>query len=342
MRSRFLSAAIMFAAACGAHPTHATERTIAGLPNIEDMVATPDQSWVIASSMVGGTQAKGALYLVDARTSTPVRIALTAAEGTSRCPGGFQPDSLAPHGLALRSEGDESVLYVVNHGGRESIERFRIKTQGPTLSVRWEDCIPLPKGAFANSVAAADDGTIFITNMGQAFKAKEDVAGDLLIWSAGSGWQALPGSQRPGWNGIVVTKDGSRVYAAAWPDRKVVEFIRGRSGPARSVTVDFLPDNLHWADDGAIIVAGQDAAARAVTDCFFSAATACGLSSGFARLDPERMKLPCVHKLRASDDFNTATTGIAVGDALWLGTMRGQSIRVTGTCATKAPVKSGE
>src|SRR3546814_13144933 len=96
---------------------------------------------------------------------------------------------------------------------------------------------------------------------------------------------------RPVWNGIVVAKDGSRLYAAAWPDREVVEFILGRSGPVRSVAVDFLPDNLHWTTDGAIIVAGQDSAAKAVTDCFFSTAATCGLDSGFARLDPDRMQL---------------------------------------------------
>src|SRR3546814_363906 len=133
---RYVSATLVFAAACGVHPTYAAEGTIAGLPNIEDMVVTSDQSWVIASSMVGGTQPQGALYLIDAKTSTPARIALTAAEGTPRCPGGFQPSSLAPHGLALRPEGGDSVLYVVNHGGRESIERFRVKAEGPTLSVR--------------------------------------------------------------------------------------------------------------------------------------------------------------------------------------------------------------
>src|SRR3546814_19334536 len=77
---------------------------------------------------------------------------------------------------------------------------------------------------------AADDGIIFVTNMGQSFNAQKGVTGDLLQWSAKTGWQAVPGSQRPGWNGIVVAKDGSRLYAAAWPDREVVEFILGRSG----------------------------------------------------------------------------------------------------------------
>src|SRR3546814_7680043 len=100
------------------------------------MVVTSDQSWVIASSMVGGTQPQGELYLIDAKTSTPARIALTAAEGTPRCPGGFQPSSLAPHGLALRPEGGDSVLYVVNQGGRESIERFRVKAEGDRKSTR--------------------------------------------------------------------------------------------------------------------------------------------------------------------------------------------------------------
>src|SRR3546814_10765761 len=88
-----------------------------------------------------------------------------------------------------------------------------------------------------------------------------------------------------------LAKDGSRLYAAAWPDREVVEFILGRSGPVRSVAVDFLPDNLHWTTDGAIIVAGQEFAAKAVTDCFFSTVATCGLDSGFARLDADRMQL---------------------------------------------------
>src|SRR3546814_10282715 len=66
---RYVSATLVFAAACGAHPTYAAEGTIAGLPNIEDMVVTSDQSWVIASSMVVGTQPQGALYLIDAKRS---------------------------------------------------------------------------------------------------------------------------------------------------------------------------------------------------------------------------------------------------------------------------------
>src|SRR3546814_15721466 len=105
--------------------------------------------------------------------------------------------------------------------------------------------------------------------MGQSFNAQKGVTGELLQWSAKTGWQAVPGSQRPGWNGIVVAKDGSRLYAAAWPDREVVEFILGRSGPVRSVAVDFLPANLHWPTAGAIIVAWQESAAKAVTDGLF-------------------------------------------------------------------------
>src|SRR3546814_1926217 len=64
--------------------------------------------------------------------------------------------------------------------------------------------------------------------MGQSFNAQKGVTGDLLQWSAKTGWQAVPGSQRPGWNGIVVAKDGSRLDASAWPDRQVLECIFGR------------------------------------------------------------------------------------------------------------------
>src|SRR3546814_10801733 len=117
---RYVSATLVFAAACGVHPTYAAEGTIAGLPNIEDLVVTSDQSWVIASSMVGGTQPPGAISLIDAKTSTPARIALPADDGTPRCLGGVQPSSLAPHDLALRPEGGASVLSDLTHGGRES------------------------------------------------------------------------------------------------------------------------------------------------------------------------------------------------------------------------------
>src|SRR3546814_15356242 len=100
---RYVSATLVFAAACGAHPTYAAEGTIAGLPNIEDMVVTSDQSWVIASSMVVGTQPQGALYLIDAQTSTPARFAFPAAAATPPSPLLFLPRSSPPFCLLLFS-----------------------------------------------------------------------------------------------------------------------------------------------------------------------------------------------------------------------------------------------
>jgi len=299
---------------------------IGGLPNVEDMVATADGRWVVASAMKGGGQPQGALYLVDAASRAVVKADLAPAAGTARCRDGFRPERLAPHGLALQPGSDGEILFVVNHGDRESVERFRLTGLAGAPRLQWEDCVPLPPGLAGNGVAAAG-GSIFVTG-----SASAGAPGALLQWSEAAGWRALPGSERKGWNGIVASPDGRRIYAAAWRDRRVFEYVEGAAGPARSVAADFMPDNLHWAPDGSILVAGQDGKPEAVAGCYFSAATACGVPSGLGRLDPATMAWTCTRRLDAAPGFDTATSATAVNGELWLGTTRGQSVMVASDC----------
>jgi len=299
---------------------------IGGLPNVEDMVATADGRWVVASAMKGGGQPQGALYLVDTGSRAVVKADLTAAPGAPLCRDGFRPDELAPHGLAIRSDAAGETLFVVNHGGRESVERFRLTAGVGAPRLVWEGCVPLPAGMAGNGVAVAGDA-VFVTG-----SAGSGAPGALLRWTEAGGWRALPGSARIGWNGIVVTPDGRRIYAAAWRDRRVFEYVEGAVGPARSVAADFMPDNLHWAADGAILVAGQDAKPEAVAGCYYSTATHCGVPSGLGRLDPATMAWTCVRKLDVTPGFDTATSATAAGGGLWLGTTRGQAVMTTTDC----------
>lgn len=300
------------------------EAVVTGLANAEDLVVTADGRWVIASAMAGGGNAQGGgLYVVDTKTKVPVRVPLADAPGTATCPGGFRAGAFEPHGITLEA----SELYVVNHGS-ESIDRFSVA--GP--QVRWRDCIPLPKGAFGNGVAVHGD-EVFVSNMGLALGGAEGVKGDLLRWSAKAGWRALPGSQGViGWNGVAVSADGKRLYAAAWRDRKIVEFVLGEAGPGRSMATGFLPDNLHRARDGALLVAGQDTAPDAIRACFFSKTATCGADWGYGVADPARMQWICSATHKATAQFDTATSAVEVGGEMWLGTMRGQTVLTLKGC----------
>jgi hypothetical protein len=154
----------------------------------------------------------------------------------------------------------------------------------------------------------------------------------LLSWSEATGWRTLPGSARKGWTGILASPDGRHIYAAAWRDRRVFEYVDGAAGPARSVAAGFMPDNLRWAPDGSILVAGQDATPEAVAGCYFSAASRCGAPSGLGRLDPVTMAWTCTRSLDVAPGFDTATSATAVNGELWLGTTRGQSVMTTPDC----------
>ena len=85
--------------------------------------------------MRGPDGAPGRLYAIDsARSSQPVVLYPSPSSGSEPdrqrfrdCPG--PPDELgfSPHGLnAVRVKDGGTELYVVNHGGRESIEFFRV------------------------------------------------------------------------------------------------------------------------------------------------------------------------------------------------------------------------
>lgn len=100
-------------AACG-------RTAICGLRNPEDVVAVEGTRWAIASQLAGG------LMLVDleARTATPITPTVPK-QAQETCPGPLDPAVMITHGLDIRRIGPGRFeLLVVNHGGRQAIERF--------------------------------------------------------------------------------------------------------------------------------------------------------------------------------------------------------------------------
>jgi hypothetical protein len=310
----------------------------AGIPvfNAEDLAPIAGTPWVIASSMAGGDQSSGKLVAIDRRDGS-VRPLYPApgAQGASETPGcrdEVPAGAFKPHGIGyVRDAAGRDRLYVVNHGGRESIEMF-VFTGGDAPRLGWIGCAPLPPGPFGNGVAALPDGTVYATNMGKPIgggKAVSPMGGNVLSWRPGTGWRTVPGSAMYGPNGLVVTPDGRHLYVAAWAAGQVVELTIGKPAMRRTLAVDFLPDNMRWGTGGTLLATGQRTKAEATTDCYLSTRTHCGIPGAFAEIDAAAMTARCTAV--APNDF--PTTAIPVGEELWIGSARGDHIARTAPCA---------
>ncbi len=309
---------------------------VCGPHNVEDIDQLPDRPLLVASSF-NPPPSQPRLSLVDIATRTarslPIDIAARPDPIYAACPAPLDPAKFSPHGLALKRTGDgQSLLYVVNHGGRESIEMFAIDARTADIRARWLGCVVLPEGASGNAVAPMDDGgfvatKFFDTREGPErpqFLARRHTSA-VYRWSPGKGLSLLPGGEMVGDNGMVVSKDGAWVYVTSWVEKRVVRLPLRGSAPVLSATVDFMPDNLRWAPDGSILIGGQATDIEMLIACKH---TRCPADWGIARLDPQTMAVSYLYWEKGTPEFAGATVAAEAGGKLWIGTFFGDRIAV--------------
>jgi hypothetical protein len=334
-----LAVAGQAAAAAAADPGCAPEghvHYLCGMANVEDMVLAQGKRWIIASSMTGPNQAVGRLYLIDARTRTfaPLSpdVSHRAEAEYSRCPGPPDLSKFEPHGLGLRTRPGGGTLYVVNHGGREAIEVFRLSAgpKGPAL--RWIGCAVLPDNGSGNGVAPLADGGFVASKFKVAGDAKAfdrmaagEPTGAVYAWRPGKGWRRLPKSEMSGANGVETSRDGRFVLVNEWPKGKVLRFALGGDGEIRAASAGFLPDNLRAAPDGSILVTGQAADMKTLLAC---TKPHCPHAWAVARIDPQTMSLTPVLAEPGTEAFSDATVALEVGHEYWVGTYRGDRVAI--------------
>ncbi len=317
---------------------------VCGPLNSEDLVQVPGTDWIVSSGMDGGAAGThGSLHLVNARD----RSWKTLFPGSNPkvnwdkatyadCPGPPDLSKFGAHGLNLRP-GDNGMdtLYVVNHGGRESIEFFALDTKGAEPTVAWVGCAVMPAHTWPNSVAPLPDGGMVVTDMfdPQDPKAPDKMnagenTGAVYEWHPHKGYAPVPDSRMSGNNGIEVSRDGKWIYVAAWGNKAVVRLSRGGGASVTRATipVSFLADNLRWAPDGQLMVAGQNASAKQVFACFQSHNTRCTQPWRIVKWDTAAMKVTPVISEQGNPEFGDATVGLQVGDEMFVGTFRGDRI----------------
>jgi hypothetical protein len=296
---------------------------VCGPTNVEDFLPIEGGRWLVGGSLKVGSVG---LYLIDtaAKSAKPVALSI-AAEPDPIYVGCAAPSlkGLSTHGLdVVPGRSGLATVYAVNHGGRDSVEVFRLNAGKATAE--WIGCAVLPEGFDGNAVAALPKGGFVVTKFTdprdkQAFQKvlAGQINGVVYQWTPGNGFSEVPGTRLSGDNGIVVSPDGKWLYVNSYGTREIYRVPLASKGERTSVKVDFNPDNLRWAPDGTIFATGQ----------FLNPQKLQGLH-GWAtvKLDPKTMAVAPLIKEPGHREFDDATSAVQVGQTLWFGTFRGDRV----------------
>jgi SMP-30/gluconolaconase/LRE-like protein len=295
---------------------------VCGPINVEDFLPVDNGRWLVGGSFKAGS---AGLYLIDTKAKTYKTVALSIAARTDprySCPA---PDlkNLQTHGLDVVPGHDgTTTVYAINHGGRESVEVFRLSAS--QASAEWVGCVVMPEGANPNSVAVLAEGAFVVTKFmdnhdKEAFQhiLAGQSNGVVYLWAPGKGFSEVPGTQLSGDNGLLASHDGKWIYVNAYGTREIYRVPLTGQGDRTSVKVEFNPDNLRWAPDGTILATGQFVNAQNLNS-----------RHGWAtvRVDPTTLKVTPVVKEPGYAQFDDATSAVQVGQTLWFGTFRGDRV----------------
>lgn len=317
---------------------------ICGLTNPEDMALLPDGAHVIFGEFGGMLgEHSGAITIANVETNAVTRLfplegerpTKTAGWGDDKCPGPPPAASFAAHGidLAYRADGTLALL-VVNHGGREAVEFFEV-TQGDQPSVAWRGCAVAAQGKNFNDVVWHPDGNSFyVTNMMELSEGGSQLmgnikallgidTGEVLHWSAPTGYAAVPGTAGPMPNGIEISAAGDALYINTYGAGEIRKVSLADGALLGSYPVTG-PDNVTWSQDGRLLVAGHPDA-LAVAACLNATQGHCPAAFEIVSVAPD-MSEGYVLYAGEGAPFGGATVALDVADELWLGTFSGDRI----------------
>lgn len=348
-----MSALAVFALAGCAHDVADTKSAKASFPapiplaNAEDMVVLPGGDWLLASRMSAEDIPSGlfAVRTIDGgiaqlypqstnESLTPRNDGETAESGCTR---ELTSQEYSGHGISfLQTSTRGGLLYVVNHGGRESIEIFEVDVPAsgqrrPELT--WKDCILAPDGTVGNAVAVAENGRIYAT----VNPVKDGVpqTGNVQVWNPESGWVKVPGTDIDTPTGLALGTNGRVIYVSSFTDRKLVAVAMDGERERREAKVPFGADNVSIADDGSLLVGGLDGDPTDIMrSCLRSDSPECRFTGYVARIDPQSFEVSCTLELGPT----VTTTATQVGKTLWFGSSRAPFIwRSVASALTSCP-----
>lgn len=322
------------------------EQLVEAPSNPEDLIAIPGSNAILVSSMSddpGADEGMGHLHLLDPETEEFTEIWPQRDHEVSHdeevfadCPAPPDLSVASPHGISLEERDDGSAyLYVVNHGGRESVEVFSLEPEGDVdVNLSWIGCAVLPDGTMGNGVVADPESDGFYvshffdpSDMQAGFEAAfgDEDTGHVLHWVPGSGWEVLPGSEMSTPNGVEVSEDGQYLFVASWGDEDIRRFTLGEDTEPEIVSLSFMPDNLRWNDQGSLLLTGQDIDGL---ESFMAAQTGeADPKPGYSVVEIDPVDFTVTEVAAGEPEgFVNPSTALGVNQEIWIGSVNGDNV----------------
>jgi len=326
---------------CG---VHGSIEILCGTRSPEDLELTPDGRFLLVPQFVtprGNTPPGQGLTLFDLiaklYSKLPVTAEPTKGWGDPACPGPIG-DALVPHGISLlkRRDGAQQ-LFVVNHGGRQSIEMYELKPAAGAWTALWRGCVPTMYEF--NDVAALPDGS-FIATHPTALRTPGDTtdlfagkpSGWVARWTPNKGEEELPGTRAGYPNGVLVSADGRFMYFNAWTAKEVHKYDLKANQETGVVKLDFMPDNITWTNNSTgarkMLAAGVKSSRG---ECPANSGTPCIQTFGVAEIDPAKMTARTVFDSESASGGKPAlisgvSVALQVGGSMYIGAFQGDRL----------------
>jgi sugar lactone lactonase YvrE len=310
---------------------------VCGVYNAEKIISMGNSGWGVASSAAGGPNTLPAFYWIDeakAAFTAFDRASVTQTPDADAFPNCPAPDHAQLSSLGLAYSDDPGRLYVVNHGGRFSIEVYDVTFGGEIPKLAWVGCVLPPDEHFwPDDVAVLPDGAMIVTSLfdpTDATMVEQLSAGEphgaLGKWSADGGWQELVPGKLSGPNGIVLSPDAQAAFVAEWAGKTLAR-INLADGMLDTVPLDFLVDNIAWDAQGkALLVGGQAAPVADVFVCAGNADLHCDIPFTLVRIDPKTLAVTPIFGPGKLGMMGTGTGLVQRGAEIWVTAFRSDRI----------------
>lgn len=321
--------------------------------NPEDFAKSPSGVALIISEMGQGSlesrsgrliayvpndESGGDIRVLWPRASSPSVVTPVAPDaaalGDPDCPA-LEAERFVPHGInARRLDDGRHVLYVVNHGARESIEIFEIFDDGREVALESRGCVLAPPDATTNDVVVLADGGFRVSD---SFRRSENTIvsglrmrygshrpGFAWEWRPGRGYSRIAGSETAYANGIESSSDGRFVYLNGYFENALIKVDTSTGQRVGEVSV-MGPDNVTWTDDGMLLVASHHAGTFDLLKCLGIERGNCGFRFQIVEVDPETLVSRVVLDQEGAP-IGAATVALPFKGRLYLGTFAGDRI----------------
>ena len=315
-------------------------QVICDIQNAEDLVATPDQRFLIAPEFVGiapylddEDHQTGRIMMIDLSISEAQPAQIDYDEnvwGASNC---LRHEGMlfSSHGIDLKKRNDNAwQLAVINHFPSESVEMFELVEDGERWKLIWRGCVPVPKVNYLNDISLSSDGSFFVSHMYEPDFSLSDVlatslfkndTGYVMRWDSETGFAQVPGTAGAHPNGVVYDDVRGLFFISHTFGDKIasVDILTGNVVSSFKIN---SPDNLVLVDDG-LWVTSWDHSILDMVIC--EGKTPCALPFSVYRLEPSTLKL------EQKWSFNHTITGLPtvalpVKDGVWIGSIRSDRV----------------